>query len=115
MFDKVALLYEGEQIYFGPTGEARDFFTNMGFDCPSRQTTADFLTSLTSPTERRVKPGWEGKVPRTPAEFAQRWQTSQEFARLLHEIDTFDKEHPIGGQSLTTFSEARRLMQSKQQ
>ncbi|KAI9038998.1 uncharacterized protein KD926_010100 [Aspergillus affinis] len=115
VFDKVVVLYEGEQIYFGPTGEARDFFTNMGFDCPSRQTTADFLTSLTSPSERRVKTGWEGKVPRTPAEFAQRWQSSQECARLAQEIDAFDKEHPIGGQSLATFSEARRQMQSKQQ
>ncbi|KAJ6092425.1 hypothetical protein N7467_004394 [Penicillium canescens] len=115
VFDKVVVLYEGHQIYFGPTGEAREFFTNMGFDCPSRQTTADFLTSLTSPTERRVKSGFEGKVPRTPAEFAQRWQSSQECARLLEDIDAFDKEHPIGGNSLTTFSEARRLMQSKQQ
>ncbi|CAG8139031.1 unnamed protein product [Penicillium olsonii] len=115
VFDKVTVLYEGEQIYFGPTGEAREFFTNMGFECPSRQTTADFLTSLTSPTERRVKPGCEGKTPRTPAEFAQRWQNSPEYARLRDEIAAFDKEHPIGGQSLTTFSEARRLMQSKQQ
>ncbi|KAJ5399552.1 hypothetical protein N7465_010041 [Penicillium sp. CMV-2018d] len=115
MFDKVVVLYEGQQIYFGPTGEARDFFTNMGFDCPGRQTTADFLTSLTSPTERRVKPGYEERVPRTPQEFAQRWQNSPECARLLQEIDTFDKEYPIGGQALSTFSEARRQMQSKQQ
>ncbi|OQD86054.1 hypothetical protein PENANT_c008G03778 [Penicillium antarcticum] len=115
VFDKVVVLYEGQQIYFGPTGEAREFFTNMGFDCPSRQTTADFLTSLTSATERRVKPGFEGKVPRTPAEFAHRWHSSQECACLLQDIDAFDKEHPIGGHSLTTFSEARRLMQSKQQ
>ena len=111
----MVVLYEGQQIYFGPTGEARDFFTNMGFECPSRQTTADFLTSLTSATERRVKPGFEDKVPRTPAEFAQRWHNSPECARLLQEIDSFDKEHPIGGQSLATFSEARRLMQSTQQ
>ena len=109
------MLYEGHQIYFGPTDKAREFFVNMGFDCPSRQTTADFLTSLTSPTERRVKPGCEDKVPRTPSEFAQRWQNSPEHARLLQEIDSFDKEHPIGGESLTTFSEARRLMQSNQQ
>ncbi|KAJ5335102.1 hypothetical protein N7452_007505 [Penicillium brevicompactum] len=115
VFDKVVVLYEGQQIYFGPTGEARDFFTNMGFECPSRQTTADFLTSLTSATERRVKPGFEDKVPRTPVEFAQRWHNSPECARLLQEIDSFDKEHPIGGQSLATFSEARRLMQSTQQ
>ncbi|OGE47287.1 hypothetical protein PENARI_c051G08975 [Penicillium arizonense] len=115
VFDKVVVLYEGQQIYFGPTGEARDFFTTMGFDCPSRQTTADFLTSLTSPAERRVKPGYERRVPRTPQEFALRWQNSPECARLLQEIDAFDKEYPIGGDSLTTFSEARRQMQSKQQ
>lgn len=111
----MVVLYEGQQIFFGPTGDARDYFTNMGFDCPSRQTTADFLTSLTSPTERRVKPGYEDKVPRTPLEFAQRWQSSQEYTSLLQEIETFDNEHPVGGQSLITFSEARRLMQSKQQ
>ncbi|OQD77479.1 hypothetical protein PENDEC_c002G04133 [Penicillium decumbens] len=115
VFDKVVVLYEGQQIYFGPTGEARDFFTTMGFDCPSRQTTADFLTSLTSPAERRVKPGYEARVPRTPQEFAQRWQNSQECARLLQEIDGFDNKYPIGGESFTTFSEARRQMQSKQQ
>ncbi|OQE09686.1 hypothetical protein PENFLA_c103G00260, partial [Penicillium flavigenum] len=115
VFDKVVVLYEGQQIYFGPTGEARDFFTAMGFDCPSRQTTADFLTSLTSPAERRVKPGYERRVPRTPQEFALRWQNSPECARLLQEIDAFDKKYPIGGDSLTTFSEARRQMQSKQQ
>ncbi|KAJ5813395.1 uncharacterized protein N7503_000145 [Penicillium pulvis] len=115
VFDKVVVLYEGQQIYFGPTSEARDFFTTMGFDCPSRQTTADFLTSLTSPAERRVKPGYEARVPRTPQEFAQRWQNSPECARLLQEIDAFDKEYPIGGESLTTFKEARRQMQSKQQ
>jgi hypothetical protein len=62
-----------------------------------------------------VKPGYEARVPRTPQEFAQRWQNSPEYARLLQEIDAFDKEHPVGGESFTTFSEARRQMQSKQQ
>ncbi|KAJ5899214.1 hypothetical protein N7495_003958 [Penicillium taxi] len=115
VFHKVVVLYEGQQIYFGPTGEARDFFVNMGFECPSRQTTADFLTSLTSPSERRVRPGFEDKVPRTPLEFAQRWRDSPECAHLLQEIDHFDEQYPIGGHSFTSFSEARRLMQSKQQ
>ena len=87
----------------------------MGFDCPQRQTTADFLTSLTSPSERRVKSGFEDKVPRTPMEFAARWRSSPEFGRLLQEIEAFDQEYPIGGNSYTEFGEARRLMQSKQQ
>ncbi|KAH8423667.1 pleiotropic drug resistance family ABC transporter [Aspergillus melleus] len=115
VFDKVVVLYEGHQIYFGPTNEARQFFTDMGFDCPQRQTTADFLTSLTSPSERRVKSGFEDKVPRTPMEFAARWRSSPEFGRLLQEIEAFDQEYPIGGNSYTEFGEARRLMQSKQQ
>lgn len=57
---------EGRQIYFGPAQEAKTFFINMGFDCPSRQTTPDFLTSLTSPKERKARPGYERQVPNTP-------------------------------------------------
>jgi ABC-type multidrug transport system ATPase subunit len=30
-FDKAALLYEGRQIYFGPAGDARDFFERQGW------------------------------------------------------------------------------------
>ncbi|KAL4953269.1 ABC-2 type transporter-domain-containing protein [Aspergillus filifer] len=115
VFDKVVVLYEGHQIYFGRTGEAQKFFEDMGFVCPPRQTTADFLTSLTSPSERRVRPGYEDKVPRTPTEFAQRWRNSPECARLLLEFDTFDQEYPVGGEAFASFGEARRLMQSKQQ
>lgn len=87
----------------------------MGFECPSRQTTGDFLTSLTSPSERRVRPGYEDKVPRTPTEFAKRWQSSPEYARLMREIDNFDQEYPIGGSAYDEFKEARRQIQSKQQ
>ncbi|KAL2826962.1 ABC-2 type transporter-domain-containing protein [Aspergillus cavernicola] len=115
VFDKVALIHEGHQIYFGRTSDAQHFFTDMGFVCPPRQTTADFLTSLTSPSERRVRPGYEDKVPRTAAEFAQRWRNSPECARISLEIDAFDQEYPIGGEAFTKFGEARRLMQSKQQ
>lgn len=60
IFNKVVLLYE-----------ARQFLTYMGFDCPPRQTIANFLASLTSPNERRVQPGYEAQVPRTPSELAQ--------------------------------------------
>jgi len=108
VFDKVALLYEGRQIYFGEKDAAKTFFINMGFDCPLRQTTADFLTSLTSPAERIVRPGFEGRVPHTPDEFAAAWQKSEDRAHLLREIDEFDSRYPIGGESLTKFTEARR-------
>ncbi|KAB8294208.1 hypothetical protein EYC80_009642 [Monilinia laxa] len=55
LFDKVTVLYEGRQIYFGPVNEAKEFFIDMGFLCAPYQTTADFLTSLTNPDERLIQ------------------------------------------------------------
>jgi hypothetical protein len=108
-------LYEGRQIYFGPTDEAKQFFVDMGFECPERQTTADFLTSLTSPAERIVRKGFEGRVPQTPDEFAAAWKNSAAHAKLVREIEEYNQEFPLGGESLNKFIESRRAMQSKNQ
>ena len=115
VFDKVTVLYEGRQIYFGPAKTAADFFITMGFNKPERQTIPDFLTSLTSPQERRAREGFEQQVPRTPDEFAQRWQASNEYRQLLSDIDAFDKEYPIGGDALKDFQDSRRAQQAKGQ
>lgn len=87
LFDDVVLLYEGYQIYYGSAQKAKDYFVRMGFNCPARQTTADFLTSLTNPLEREAQPGFEDRVPRTPKEFNDRWNGSPERAELLSEIN----------------------------
>ncbi|KIW62366.1 hypothetical protein PV04_10546 [Phialophora macrospora] len=115
VFDKVAVLYEGRQIYFGNVHAAKRFFTNLGFECLPRQVTADFLTSLTNPLERRVRPGFEGKTPVTPDEFAAAWKQSEDHARLLRDIEEFDKQHPLGGPSLDDFKNARRAVQARSQ
>ncbi|ORX90944.1 putative ABC transporter [Basidiobolus meristosporus CBS 931.73] len=115
VFDKVTVLYEGRQIYFGRTDEAREFFTTMGFECPERQTTADFLTSLTSPSERIIKPGFEGQVPNTPDEFAAAWKKSKAYAKLMREIEEYEQAYPIGGESVGKFIESRKAMQAKSQ
>ncbi|KIX03156.1 uncharacterized protein Z518_06707 [Rhinocladiella mackenziei CBS 650.93] len=115
IFDKAIVLYEGRQIYFGKKGDAKDYFIRMGFHCPDRQTTADFLTSMTSPDERIVREGFENKVPRTPDEFAQAWKDSPERAQLLQDIEAFDQNHPLGGPDLERFKESRRLQQAKRQ
>ncbi|KAI9376334.1 ABC-2 type transporter-domain-containing protein [Aspergillus egyptiacus] len=115
VFDKVTVLYEGRQIYFGKTTEAKKFFVDMGFECPERQTTADFLTSLTSPSERLVRPGYENRVPRTPDEFVAAWKGSQDYARLRAEIGEFERQYPIGGASYNAFVDARKAMQAKHQ
>ncbi|KAL4787431.1 ABC-2 type transporter-domain-containing protein [Aspergillus varians] len=115
VFDKVTVLYEGRQIYFGRTDEAKQFFIDMGFDCPERQTTADFLTSLTSPAERIVRKGFEGRVPQTPDEFSAAWKNSPAYAQLVRDIQEYNQEYPLGGESVGKFIESRKAMQSKNQ
>ncbi|KAJ5627684.1 ABC multidrug transporter C [Penicillium lividum] len=115
VFDKVTVLYEGRQIYFGRTGEAKAFFVNMGYECPERQTDADFLTSLTSAHERIVRPGFENAVPRTPDEFAAAWKNSKEYRSLIKEIEEYDESYPLGGEALQKFIAGRKAVQDKNQ
>ncbi|KAF2434531.1 hypothetical protein EJ08DRAFT_646484 [Tothia fuscella] len=115
IFDKVIVLYEGFQIFFGKCDEARHYFEGMGFDCPSRQTTADFLTSMTSPAERVVRSGWSDRVPRTAQEFARRWKESPKRKTLMSEIDEYDQKYVVGGEYRDKFIESRRAQQAKHQ
>ena len=88
----------------------------MGFACPERQNTADFLTSLTSPSERTVREGWESRVPQTSEEFERRWLESNDHTRLIEEIDTYNQEFQIvDGQHLARFQQARKVQQAKSQ
>ncbi|KAH7121362.1 ABC-2 type transporter-domain-containing protein [Dactylonectria macrodidyma] len=115
VFDKVLVLYEGRQIFFGCTTAAKEYFTKLGFDCPDRQTVPDFLTSMTSPQERIVRPGFEGRVPRTPDEFAAAWKASTAYVDLQREIEEYKTAHPINGPSAETFRAIKRATQAKAQ
>ncbi|KAI1615041.1 ABC drug exporter AbcA [Exophiala viscosa] len=114
-FDKVLVLYQGRQIYFGRTTDAKQYFLDMGFDCPKRQTVPDFLTSMTNPIERIVMHGHEKLVPRTPDEFVERWQKSEQRQKVLTELEGFEAANPIGGPNLEAFQHSRRIQQSKVQ
>ncbi|KAE8376597.1 ABC-2 type transporter-domain-containing protein [Aspergillus bertholletiae] len=92
-FDKVTVLYEGRQIYFGRADQAKQYFVDLGYICPDRQTTGDFLTSLTNPVERVVRPGFEARVPKTPDDFARVWQHSQLRNEVCKEIDHFNQQN----------------------
>ena len=85
----------------------------MGWLCPPRQTTGDFLTSVTNPQERRPRDGYENKVPRTPDEFEAYWKNSAEFKTCLDEIDNAGKEDHEGKETLEAFRESRHQAQSR--
>lgn len=78
-FDKVLVLAEGQQIYYGPATDAKAYFEDMGFVCSPGANIADFLTSVSVPTERQIKPGFEGLIPETANEFAARFKASKAF------------------------------------
>ncbi len=91
-FDKVTILYDGRQVYFGPVEEAKAYFERMGFHCPPRQATAEFLTAITDPLGRFPKDGFEHKVPQTADEFEAYWHKSPEYEKLLNEINEYESQ-----------------------
>ena len=111
LFDKVAFLYNGRQVYFGRTDLAMSYFTKFGFVCPSRSTTADFLCSLSSPTERIIEPGQENESPRTADDFAQIWCRSPERAKLLQDIQSYNEAFPAFSKGIETLK-AGQMTQS---
>lgn len=115
LFDKVTVLYDGRQIYFGPVDAAASYFESLGFQRAPRQTTPDFLTSMTSPSERTVKMGFENIAPRTAEEFAQEWQTSAQRQKLLAEIEEYYQDHPLEGADMQHFAQARDAEKSPHQ
>ena len=57
LFDKVMVIDEGRQVYFGPATEARSYFEGLGFAPRPRQTSPDYLTGCTDQFERQYASG----------------------------------------------------------
>ncbi|KAK4242765.1 ABC-2 type transporter-domain-containing protein [Achaetomium macrosporum] len=107
----IVAMYQASQPAY--KDDAKAYFTGLGYHCPDRQTTADFLTSVTSPAERVVRPGFERRVPRTPDEFAEAWRRSEARARLLREMDAFEREFPLGSEDqVEKLHSARKAQQT---
>lgn len=110
-FDKVSLLYQGRQIYFGPTVHAIPFFEELGFIKPERQSAADFLTSLTNPYERVavVRPGFEVKVPRSAQEFAEVWESSSTRRALEGELEAYNAQYPPQQEAVSRYHVSKAM------
>ena len=77
LFDKVMVLDQGRTVYFGPPGQARAYFEQLGYRPLPRQSTADYLTGCTDPNERQFAAGLSEKdVPSTPEALEAAFQNS---------------------------------------
>lgn len=91
LMDKVLVIDEGRMIFQGPAGEAKQYFQDLGFYCPDRQTSADFLTSVTDPTERQFREGYEDKAPRTSEDFEKAFKNSENYKKVLADVEDYEK------------------------
>jgi ABC-type multidrug transport system ATPase subunit len=87
LFDKVLVLDEGEQVYYGPRAQARPFMEEVGFVCREGSNVADFLTGVTVPTERRVRDGYENRFPRNKDTLRQEYEKSAIHTDMISEYD----------------------------
>lgn len=96
LFDKVCVIYEGRQAYFGPAAGAKQYFIDMGYEPANRQTTADFLVQCTDPLARISCANIIGQ-PRSAAEFADYYKASSASVANQEDMESYKAEH-VGNQ-----------------
>ncbi|KAJ3158106.1 hypothetical protein HDU86_003058 [Geranomyces michiganensis] len=92
VFDKVMVLDKGRSIYFGPVADAKQYFIDMGYECPPRKSTPDFLTGVTNPQERVLRAGVDpSKVPSNPVEMEEYFKNSLAYRALKADIADYER------------------------
>jgi len=86
LFDKVLVLDEGKQVFYGAREQARPFMEAHGFVCRDGANVADFLTGVTVPSERQVHPDFENHFPRNHLELEQVYRKSPVGASMDQEL-----------------------------
>ncbi|KAM0309735.1 hypothetical protein ACHAO8_008783 [Botrytis cinerea] len=88
-FDKVLVLDEGKQIFYGKQHDAVPFMEGLGFIRDSGSNRSDFLTGVTVPTERRIAHGFEKSFPRTADEVRAAYDQSSIKSQMLEECQSY--------------------------
>jgi hypothetical protein len=88
LFDKVMVIDEGRQVYYGPPAEARAYFEGLGYKPMPRQSTPDYLTGCTDPNERQYAPGRSVlDVPSSPNALEHAFRASSYYADVLQSLE----------------------------
>lgn len=92
-FDKVMVIDQGRQVFFGPTSAARQYFEGLGFLEKPRQTTPDYLTGCTDEFERDYKPGRSPEnAPSSPDSFVEAFNHSIHAENLSKEMAAYREQ-----------------------
>lgn len=91
LMDKVMVIDAGRCIFSGPARDAKQYFIDLGYHCPDRQTTPDFLTALTDPVERHFQEGYEKSAPRGSVELEKAFKESEYHKRVLEDVADYTR------------------------
>ncbi|KAF7548958.1 hypothetical protein G7Z17_g6710 [Cylindrodendrum hubeiense] len=87
LFDKVMVIDEGRQVFFGPAQGARAYFEGLGFAPSPRMTSADYLTACTDEFEREYVQGRSAEnAPHDADSLLEAFKTSAEHKALDAEM-----------------------------
>ncbi|KKY24924.1 putative abc multidrug [Phaeomoniella chlamydospora] len=112
LFDKVLVLDEGKQVYYGPMKEARPFMEQLGFVCNEGANVADYLTGVTVPTEREIREGFENKFPKNADELRAEYEKSPIRQKMITEYDY--PQTSIAKEYTADFEESVKIEKDKQ-
>jgi ATP-binding cassette subfamily G (WHITE) protein 2 (SNQ2) len=93
LFDKVLVIDEGRQVYFGPAKEARAYFEGLGFAPRPRQTTPDYCCGCTDEWEREYAPGRSAAdAPHSPDSLKEAFRASSHYKAVEAEMAAYRAE-----------------------
>ena len=114
LMDKVLVIEGGRMIFLGPAKEARKYFVDLGFDAPEHETTADFLTSVGDPNERRFRAGMEVQCPKTAEELEAAFKKSESYQKVLADVAAYERQlHQTDGNDTKNFQQSVKEQKSK--
>ncbi|GAB7362987.1 hypothetical protein MBLNU230_g3282t1 [Neophaeotheca triangularis] len=118
LMDKVMLIDEGRILFQGPADEAKPYFERLGYLCDGRQRISDFLTSITSPTQRRFREGCEKAAPKGAVELERAFKDSTFYAQVLQDVQKYradeDSEDTQSEENATSpFEDSRTVKKSR--
>jgi ABC-type multidrug transport system ATPase subunit len=114
LMDKVLVIDGGRMLYQGPANAAKQYFVDLGFYCPPRQTTADFLTSLCDVNARQFRDGYEERCPKTAEELETAFKNSGAYKQVLADVDDYERHLEKSSHAdANTFKESVRGAKSR--
>ena len=103
-------------VYFGPIHLARQYFIDMGYVPANRQTTPDFLVSVTDPLGRKTKQSPElmnHPIPQTALEFEEYYKNSEIMKMNLEDIRSYKAEYVDKPDRNVAYNESTKVEHSR--